>query len=398
MASNIVSKNAALTNQLDAGRAIARSQVKLGRGIGLLSFRATKKPMASIKMQLGDEKNSINPGGHLEELEVAQRDFVAGETPLYYAESLTKHYKDKKGKGPEIYIKREDLNPCGAHMMNNAIAQVMIAKRMGRRRVVAATGGGQHGVATAAACVKHKLECTIFMGSEDIKKQSSNVKLMEKLGAKISLVEGNFREALLEVIKVYADNRETIYYLAGTVVGPHPCPEMVRGFQSVIGKETRRQAMEKWGGKPNMIVACIGSGSNALGLFNEFKEEDVRLIGVEAAGIGSERHDDVNHGNLSDILKHAEGSIFNRPSISAALEDLDDLKVLIDLKHLNETHRVEFHTVQDEEAMEAHKRVYELEGINPPFEAAHAFAYLDKLCPTLSDGWKVVVNCSGRGD
>ncbi|XP_038893791.1 tryptophan synthase beta chain 1-like [Benincasa hispida] len=446
MACNLV-KNAALTNQVEAARGIARSHVKLGKlGIGSAILATTKKNMPTIKMQLltDDPKNKsqklsigelgkfgkfggkfvpeslitclgkleaefnlvLNDSKFQEELEVALRDFVGRETPLYYAERLTKHYKNEEGKGPEIYIKREDLNHCGAHKMNNAIAQVMIAKRMGRKSVVAATGAGQHGVATAAACAKNDLDCTIFMGSEDIKKQSSNVLLIKLLGAQVKSVEGNFKNATSEAIRQWVGNLEMSYYLTGTVVGPHPCPDMVREFQSVIGKETRRQAMDKWGGKPDVLLACIGSGSNALGLFHDFiKEQDVRLIGVEAAGFGldsgkhsatlSKGHVGVYHGALSYLLQDDEGQILNPHSVGVGLEYPG---VGPELSFLKESGRAEFHTASDTEAVEAYKRLCKLEGIFPSLEASHAFAYLNKLCPTLPDGSKVVVNCSGRGD
>ncbi|KGN64544.1 tryptophan synthase beta chain 1 [Cucumis sativus] len=441
MACNLVN-NAAITNQL-----VAKSHVnvgKLGTGPNILAT-ANKNYMRTIKMQLviDDPKKSQNLGfGELgkfgkfggkfvpeslitclgkleaefnlvlndskfqEELEVALRDFVGRETPLYYAERLTKHYKNEEGKGPEIYIKREDLNHCGAHKMNNAIAQVMIAKRMGRKSVVAATGAGQHGVATAAACAKHDLDCTIFMGTEDIKKQSSNVLLIKMLGAKVKAVEGNFKDASSEAIRGWVGNLETSYYLTGTVVGPHPCPAMVREFQSVIGKETRRQAMEKWGAKPDVLLACIGSGSNALGLFHEFiNEKDVRLIGVEAAGFGldsgkhsatlSKGHVGVYHGALSYLLQDDEGQILNPHSVGVGLEYPG---VGPELSFLKDSGRAEFETASDTEAVEAYKLLAKLEGIFPALEASHAFAYLHKLCPTLPDGCKVVVNCSGRGD
>ncbi|KAL0535178.1 hypothetical protein IC582_029502 [Cucumis melo] len=441
MACNMV-KNSAITNQL-----VAKPHVNFGKlGHGANTLATTKRNyMGTIKMQLvtDNPKKSQNLGiGELgkfgkfggkfvpeslitclgkleaefnlvlndskfqEELEVALRDFVGRETPLYYAERLTKHYKNEEGKGPEIYIKREDLNHCGAHKMNNAIAQVMIAKRMGRKSVVAATGAGQHGVATAAACAKHDLDCTIFMGSEDINKQSSNVLLIKLLGAKVKSVEGNFKDASSEAIREWVGNLETSYYLTGTVVGPYPCPAMVREFQSVIGKETRRQAKEKWGAKPDVLLACIGSGSNALGLFHEFiNEKDVRLIGVEAAGFGldsgkhsatlSKGHVGVYHGALSYLLQDDEGQILNPHSVGVGLEYPG---VGPELSFLKESGRAEFETASDTEAVEAYKRLAKLEGIFPSLEASHAFAYLHKLCPTLPDGCKVVVNCSGRGD
>ncbi|KAK6917330.1 Pyridoxal-phosphate dependent enzyme [Dillenia turbinata] len=346
------------------------------------------------------------------ELAIALRDYVGRETPMYYAERLTKHYKNVNGEGPEIYLKREDLNHVGAHKINNALAQAMLAKRMGRTSIVAATGAGQHGVATAAACAKLALDCTIIMGTRDMERQSSNVTLMKLLGAKenklvqVKSVDGNFKDATSEAIREWVGNLETSYYLTGTVVGPHPCPTMVREFQSIIGKETRKQATEKWGGKPDVIVACVGSGSNALGIFHEFlKDDDVRLIGVEAAGFGldSGKHSatltagevGVYHGAMSYLLQDEEGQIVPPHSIGVGLEYPG---VGPELSFLKETGRAEFYTATDQEAMDAYERLCRLEGIFPALETSHALAFLEKLCPTLPDGTKVVVNCSGRGD
>ncbi|KAF9672160.1 hypothetical protein SADUNF_Sadunf11G0011800 [Salix dunnii] len=341
-----------------------------------------------------------------EELATALRDYVGRETPLYFAQGLTNYYRNKDGEGAEIYLKREDLNHCGAHKMNNAVAQAMIAKRMGLKNVVAATGAGQHGVATAAACAKLSLSCTVFMSADDMEKQSSNVLLMKLFGAQVKPVEGGFKEASSEAIREWASNLETSYYLTGTAVGPHPCPSMVCEFQSVIGKETRRQAMEKWGGKPDVLIACIGSGSNAMGLFHEFiEDEDVRLIGVEAAGFGldSGKHAatlnkgevGVYHGAMSYLLEDEEGQIIRPHSIAVGLEYPG---VSPQLSFLKDTERAEFHSSTDKEAVDAYIRLSRLEGIIPSLEASHALAYLEKICPTLPNGTKVTVNCSGRGD
>ncbi|RVW46091.1 hypothetical protein VitviT2T_014549 [Vitis vinifera] len=341
-----------------------------------------------------------------EELATALRDYVGRETPLYFAQRLTDHYKNESGCGPEIYLKREDLNHGGAHKINNAIAQAMIAKRMGRTSIVAATGAGQHGVATAAACAKLSLKCTIVMGTLDMERQASNVLLMKLLGAEVKSVDGNFKNATSEAIREWVGNLETNYFLIGTAVGPHPCPSMVREFQSIIGKETRRQAMERWGRKPDVLVACVGSGSNALGLFHEFiADEDVRMIGVEAAGFGLEsgKHSatlakgevGVYHGAMSYLLQDEEGQIVGPHSIGVGMEYPG---VSPELSFLKETGRVESYSVTDQEAVDAYQLLCRLEGIFPALEASHALAFLDKLCPTLPDGGKVVVNCSGRGD
>ncbi|KAH7545779.1 hypothetical protein FEM48_Zijuj01G0130000 [Ziziphus jujuba var. spinosa] len=340
------------------------------------------------------------------ELATALRDYVGRETPLYFAKRLTEHYKNENGEGPEIYLKREDLNHGGAHKINNALAQAMIAKRMGRTSIVAATGAGQHGVATAAACAKLSLDCTIFMGTKDIEKQYSNVVLMELLGAQVKSVHGNFKDATSEAIRNWVGDLESNYYLSGTVVGPHPCPTMVREFQSVIGKETRKQAMEKWGGKPDVLVACVGSGSNALGLFHEFlDDQDVRLVGVEAGGFGldSGLHSatlargelGVYHGAMCYLLQNDDGQIVGPHSIGVGLEYPG---VSPELSFLKDTGRAEFYTATDGEALEAYKLLCRMEGIFPSLEASHALAFLEKLCPTLPNDTKVIVNCSGRGD
>ncbi|XP_041022931.1 tryptophan synthase beta chain 1-like [Juglans microcarpa x Juglans regia] len=356
--------------------------------------------------QLESEFNSVLKDTEFEaELATALRDYVGRETPLYFAQRLTNRYKNSNGEGPHIYLKREDLNHGGAYKMNNAIAQAMIAKRLCRKTVVAA-GAGQHGVATAAACAKLSLECTLFMGTKDMEKQSSNLHLMKLLGANVISVDGNFKDASSEAIRNWVGNLETSYYLSGTVVGPHPCPSMVREFQSVIGKETRRQAMEKWGGKPDVLLACVGSGSNALGLFHEFvKDKDVRLIGVEGAGFGLEsgRHSatlargdvGVYHGAMSYLLQDEEGQILEPYSIAVGLQYPG---VGPELSFLKASGRAEFYTATDQEALDACQLSCRLEGIIPSLEASHALAFLNKLCPTLPSGTKVVVSCSGRGD
>ncbi|KAK9155811.1 hypothetical protein Sjap_003291 [Stephania japonica] len=350
--------------------------------------------------------SAIRDAEFQEALATALKDYVGRETPLYFAERLTNHYKNDKGEGPELYLKREDLNHGGAHKINNAIAQAMLAKRMGRTSIVAATGAGQHGVATAAACAKLALDCTIFMGTQDMQKQSFNVSQMKLLGAQVESVEGSFKDATSEAIRRWVGSLDNSYYLSGTVVGPHPCPSMVREFQSVIGKETRRQAMEKWGGKPDVLVACVGSGSNAMGMFHEFLgDEEVRLIGVEAAGFGldSGKHSatlargdvGVYHGAMSYLLQDEEGQILWPHSIGVGLEYP---AVGPELSFLKDTKRAQFYSVTDQEAVEAYHKLCRLEGIIPAMEASHALAILEKLCPALPNAAKVVVNVSGRGD
>ncbi|XP_019444531.1 PREDICTED: tryptophan synthase beta chain 1-like isoform X1 [Lupinus angustifolius] len=342
-----------------------------------------------------------------EELATALREFVGRETPLYNAERLSEYYKSKNsGEGPEIYLKREDLNHCGSHKMNNALAQAMIANRIGKRDVITATGAGQHGLATSAACAKLGLECTVFMAAKDMDRQYSNVQFMKLLGAQVEAVNGSFKDAASDAFRCWVENLEKSYLLTGSAVGPHPCPTMVREFQSVIGKETKKQALKKWGGKPDVLIACVGTGSNALGLFHEFiKDEDVRLIGVEAGGLGlkSGKHSStltngevgVYHGAMSYLLQDEYGQIIEPHSIAAGMEYPG---VSPELSFLKESGRAQFCSATDQEALNAYERLCKLEGIIPSLEAAHALAILDKVVPTLCNGHKVVVNCCGRGD
>ncbi|KAG5001941.1 hypothetical protein JHK87_023013 [Glycine soja] len=337
------------------------------------------------------------------------KDYVGRESPLYFAERLTEHYKRPNGEGPHIYLKREDLNHTGAHKINNAVAQALLAKRLGKKRIIAETGAGQHGVATATVCARFGLECIIYMGAQDMERQALNVFRMRLLGAEVRPVHSGtatLKDATSEAIRDWVTNVETTHYILGSVAGPHPYPMMVREFHAVIGKETRKQALEKWGGKPDILIACVGGGSNAMGLFNEFVDDkDVRLIGVEAAGFGldSGKHAatltkgevGVLHGAMSYLLQDDDGQIVEPHSISAGL---DYPGVGPEHSFLKDLGRAEYHSITDEEALEAFKRVSRLEGIIPALETSHALAYLEKVCPTLPNGAKVVVNFSGRGD
>lgn len=343
------------------------------------------------------------------ELDGILRDYVGRATPLYFAEQLTQHYKNSEGDGPLIFLKREDLNHTGAHKINNAVAQALLAKRIGKKRIIAETGAGQHGVATATVCARFGLHCIIYMGAQDMERQSLNVFRMRLLGAEVRAVHSGtatLKDATSEAIRDWVTNVETTHYILGSVAGPHPYPMMVRDFHAVIGKETRRQALEKWGGKPDVLVACVGGGSNAMGLFHEFVDDhDVRLIGVEAAGFGLEsgKHAatltkgeiGVLHGAMSYLLQDDDGQIIEPHSISAGL---DYPGVGPEHSFLKDIGRAEYYSVTDDEALEAFKRLSRLEGIIPALETSHALAYLEKLCPTLPNGTKVVLNCSGRGD
>lgn len=350
-----------------------------------------------------------NDGAFNEELEQLLRDYVGRPNPLYFAERLTAHYAKQDGSGPQIYLKREDLNHTGAHKINNALAQALLAKRMGKERIIAETGAGQHGVATATVCARFGLECVIYMGVRDMERQSLNVFRMRLLGAEVRPVEagtGTLKDATSEAIRDWVTNVETTHYILGSVAGPHPYPKMVRDFHGVIGRETRAQCLEKWGGLPDILLACVGGGSNAMGLFYDFvKESSVRLIGVEAAGEGvdTQKHAatltrgrvGVLHGAMSYLLQDDDGQVVEPHSISAGL---DYPGVGPEHSFLKEINRAEYYSVTDREAVEAFQRLSELEGIIPALETSHAIAYLETLCPQLSGSPRIVINCSGRGD
>lgn len=337
------------------------------------------------------------------------RDYVGRANPLYFAERLTAHYAKPDGTGPQIYLKREDLNHTGAHKINNALAQVLLAQRMGKQRIIAETGAGQHGVATATVCARFGLQCIIYMGVQDMERQALNVFRMRLLGAKVQPVEagtGTLKDATSEAIRDWVTNVETTHYILGSVAGPHPYPMMVRDFHAVIGRETRQQCQEHWGGLPDILLACVGGGSNAMGLFHEFvKESSIRIIGVEAAGegIGTGHHAatltegqiGVLHGAMSYLLQDDDGQVEEAHSISAGL---DYPGVGPEHSFLKDSGRAEYFSVTDAEAIAAFQRLSELEGIIPALETSHAIAYLETLCPQLSGSPRIVINCSGRGD
>jgi tryptophan synthase beta chain len=347
--------------------------------------------------------------GFQEELQQLLKDYVGRATPLYFAERLTQHYARPDGSGAQIYLKREDLNHTGAHKINNAIGQVLLAKRMGKKRIIAETGAGQHGVATATVCARFGLECIIYMGVHDMERQSLNVFRMRLMGAEVRPVEsgtGTLKDATSEAIRDWVTNVESTHYILGSVAGPHPYPMMVRDFHAVIGVETRAQAMEKWGGLPDILMACVGGGSNAMGLFHEFiNESSVRIIGVEAAGFGvnTDKHAatltkgriGVLHGAMSYLLQDAEGQVIEPHSISAGL---DYPGVGPEHSFLKDYGRAEYYSVTDQEALDAFQRLSKLEGIIPALETSHAIAYLEELCPQLTGNPRIVINCSGRGD
>lgn len=343
------------------------------------------------------------------QLQQLLKDYVGRPSPLYFAERLTQHYARPDGTGPQIYLKREDLNHTGAHKINNALAQALLALKMGKQRIIAETGAGQHGVATATVCARFGLDCIIYMGVQDMERQALNVFRMGLLGAEVKPVEagtGTLKDATSEAIRDWVTNVETTHYILGSVAGPHPYPMMVRDFHAVIGQETRTQCVEKWGGLPDILLACVGGGSNAMGLFHEFVQEPtVRLIGVEAAGSGVEtgKHAatltagrvGVLHGAMSYLLQDDDGQVIEAHSISAGL---DYPGVGPEHSYLKDLGRAEYYAVTDQEALEALQRLSRLEGIIPALETAHAIAYLEKLCPQLTGSPRIVLNCSGRGD
>ncbi|NJL09464.1 MAG: tryptophan synthase subunit beta [Calothrix sp. SM1_7_51] len=343
------------------------------------------------------------------ELQNLLKDYVGRTTPLYFAERLTQYYAKADGTGAQIYLKREDLNHTGAHKINNALGQVLLAKRMGKQRIIAETGAGQHGVATATVCARFGLDCVIYMGIHDMERQALNVFRMRLMGAEVRPVEagtGTLKDATSEAIRDWVTNVETTHYILGSVAGPHPYPMMVREFQAVIGKETRAQSEEKWGGLPDILLACVGGGSNAIGLFHEFiHEPSVRMIGIEAAGEGidTDKHAatltlgrvGVLHGAMSYLLQDKDGQIIEPHSISAGL---DYPGVGPEHSFLKDMKRAEYYSITDQEALAAFKLLSQLEGIIPALETSHAIAYLAKLCPQLTGNPRIVINCSGRGD
>ncbi|WP_207940214.1 tryptophan synthase beta chain [Enterococcus sp. DIV2402] len=331
------------------------------------------------------------------------KQYVGRETPLYYADNLTKHLG-----GAKIYLKREDLNHTGAHKINNAIGQVLLAKRMGKNKIVAETGAGQHGVATATAAALFGMECIIFMGEVDVKRQELNVFRMELLGAKVeSVLSGSrtLKDAVNEALRYWVATVEDTHYVLGSALGPHPFPEIVRDFQSVIGTEAKRQYLEVEGKLPEVALACVGGGSNSIGLFYPFINDDVRLIGVEAAGKGldTEEHaasitkGDVGvlHGSKMHLLQDDDGQVLEAFSISAGL---DYPGIGPEHSHLYTSGRAEYKTITDEEALEGFHLLSRTEGIIPALESSHAIAYAMKLAKEMSSEESILICLSGRGD
>lgn len=338
-----------------------------------------------------------------EEYNYYMKDYVGRENPLYFASKLSSKY------GPKIYLKREDLNHTGAHKINNVIGQILLSKRMGKKKVIAETGAGQHGVATATGAALFDMECKVYMGTEDIERQKLNVLRMEMLGATVIPVtsgSNTLKDATNEAIRTWSKEAEDTFYVLGSSLGPHPYPEIVKKFQSIISKEAKKQILEKEGRLPSAVVACCGGGSNSIGMFAEFIDEpDVKLYGIEAAGKGiktgehaaamSEKRVGVLHGMRSYLLQDEDGNINLAYSISAGL---DYPGIGPEHAYLDSIGRVTYDSVTDTQAMESLLELCRMEGIIPAIESAHALAYLPKLCKTLTNDDIVILCLSGRGD
>ncbi|WP_417782676.1 tryptophan synthase subunit beta [Terasakiella pusilla] len=332
------------------------------------------------------------------------KQYVGRPSPLYFAERFTEHCG-----GAKVYFKREDLNHTGAHKINSCIGQILLARRMGKKRIIAETGAGQHGVATATVCALFGLDCTVFMGATDIERQQPNVFRMKLLGAEVRPVtagSGTLKDAMNEALRDWVANVHDTFYLIGTVAGPHPYPVMVREFQKIIGEETREQIMEQEGRLPDTLIACVGGGSNAMGLFYPFLDDaDVRIIGVEAAGHGVDTDEHacsltggrpgVLHGNRTYLLQDDDGQIQEAHSISAGL---DYPGIGPEHSYLYDMKRVEYHGITDQEAVDAFQLCTKLEGIIPALESSHAVAEAEKMAKEMSKDQIIVVNMSGRGD
>ena len=339
-----------------------------------------------------------------DEFDTLCRDYIGRPSPLWFAQSTTEYLK-----GAQVWFKRDELNHTGAHKINNCVGQILLARRMGKTRVIAETGAGQHGVATATVCALFKIPCTIFMGATDMERQKPNVFRMRLLGAEVRPVTsgaGTLKDAMNEALRDWVANVRDTFYIIGTVAGPHPYPAMVRDFQSVIGKEARAQLLERTGRLPDTLVAAIGGGSNAMGLFHPFLDDpDVRMIGVEAGGHGIDTgqhaasltggRPGVLHGNRTYLLQNDDGQITEAHSISAGL---DYPGIGPEHAWLHDTGRAEYVSITDDEAMEAFQLCTRMEGIIPALEPAHAFAHVMKIAPQLPKDHIILMNLCGRGD
>ena len=366
-------------------------------------FVAETLQAALLELKLEYEKAKADPA-FVAEIQYELKHFVGRPSPIYHAKRLS----DELG-GAQIFLKREDLNHTGAHKVNNTVGQAMLARRMGKRRVIAETGAGQHGVATATVAARYGMECVVYMGSEDIRRQAQNVYRMKLLGATVVPVESGSRtlkDALNEAMRDWVTNVESTFYIIGTVAGPHPYPMMVRDFNSVVGKECLTQMPEMIGRQPDAVLACVGGGSNAMGIFYDYiSHANVRLIGVEAGGdgIATGRHaaslsagtPGILHGNRTYLIQDANGQIIDTHSVSAGL---DYPGVGPEHAWLKDTKRAEYIAINDDEALAAFHRLCRTEGIIPALESSHAVAEAMKMAPTMAKDKVLLVNLSGRGD
>ena len=371
---------------------------------GLFGGRYVAETLMPLIIELEKAySDALNDPNFRKEINQFSKDYIGRESPLYFAERLTSYLK-----GAKIYFKRDELNHTGSHKINNCIGQILLAKRMNKNRIIAETGAGQHGVAVATVCARFGYECVIYMGKKDIERQKSNVFKIKLLGGEIVPVEsgnGTLKDAMNEALRDWVANVENTYYLIGTAAGPHPYPSMVRDFQSIIGEEARRQILDKENVLPDALVACIGGGSNALGLFYPFLDDDVDMYGVEAAGLGLDGNEHaaslskgvpgILHGNRTYLLQDTEGQIREGHSISAGL---DYPGIGPEHSWLNDQGRVNYVSSTDDEALNAFEICSKYEGIIPALEPSHALAFVFKLAKDLKKDQIIIVNLCGRGD
>ena len=373
---------------------------------GIFGGRFVSETLMPLILSLESEYEKVKSDKSFwKEMDFFLKDYVGRPSPLYFSERLTEHFG-----GAKIYLKRDELNHTGAHKINNVLGQILLAKRMGKKRIIAETGAGQHGVATATVCARFGLKCIVFMGKTDVERQAPNVFRMKLLGADIVSVtsgRGTLKDAMNEALRDWVTNVEDTFYCIGTVAGPHPYPSMVRDFQSIIGTETKQQILDKEGRLPDSLIACIGGGSNAMGLFFPFLDDkDVKMFGVEAGGKGVNNKMEhaasltggrpgILHGNRTYLLQDKNGQIIEGHSISAGL---DYPGIGPEHSYLHDIGRVEYVSITDEESLDAFKLCCEKEGIIPALEPSHALAYVKKIAPKLPKDHIMIMNMCGRGD
>ena len=373
---------------------------------GVFGGRFVSETLMPLILSLESEYEKVKTDKSFwKEMDFFLKDYVGRPSPLYFSERLTEHFG-----GAKIYLKRDELNHTGAHKINNVLGQILLAKRMGKKRIIAETGAGQHGVATATVCARFGLKCIVFMGKTDVERQAPNVFRMKLLGADVVSVtsgRGTLKDAMNEALRDWVTNVEDTFYCIGTVAGPHPYPSMVRDFQSIIGTETKQQILEKEGRLPDSLIACIGGGSNAMGLFFPFLDDKgVKMFGVEAGGKGVNNKMEhaasltggrpgILHGNRTYLLQDKNGQIIEGHSISAGL---DYPGIGPEHSYLHDIGRVEYVSITDEESLDAFKLCCEKEGIIPALEPSHALAYVKKIAPKLPKDHIMIMNMCGRGD